>query len=119
MQQHREAALHVGGAEPAQDFDARAAGRVAVRGHGVEVAAEHDARVPVPDAVRAIDVVRDPLDLETGRALAQPRFDVIRERAFGAADRRDRAEFLGERQEISHRGPVRRRRRARAGSRSA
>ena len=44
-EQHREAALHVGGAEPVQHVAVAARHLVAVGGHGVEVAAEHDPAV--------------------------------------------------------------------------
>ena len=49
------------------------------------------------------DVVREPLDLERTRVLVQPLLDEVGERAFGAADRRDRAELLGEVEQLRHR----------------
>ena len=56
-----------------------------------------------PSSVRATTLCADALDVERRRALAQPRLDEVGERGFVAAHRRDRAELLGEREQIGSR----------------
>ena len=55
-----------------------------------------------PCSVRATTLCADALDLELGARRAQPRLDEVGERGFVAAHRRDRAELLGEREQIGH-----------------
>ncbi len=91
LQQHREPALHVGGAETVHRVAVPAGRRVAIRGHGVEVAAEHDPFRRA--AVRARDHIgAEPRDFEVRGAIAQRCLDDVGQRGFVAAHRRHRAE---------------------------
>ena len=71
----------------------------AVRGHGVEVAAEQDA--PVAAELRAHhDVVRHAVDGERRRALAQARLDQVGELGLVVALRRHRDQRGGEAEQV-------------------
>ena len=98
-QENGETAFHVGGSEAVEHVTVAAGRGVAVRGDGVEMAAEHDPLRPAELGARH-HVGPDALDLQRSPALAQARLDHVGERGFGAAHRRDLAERLGQREEI-------------------
>ena len=98
-EKHREAALHVRGAEAVQRVRFPARGLVAVRGNGVEVAGEHDPAVAAELGPRD-DVVAEAFDRELRRALPQAALDQVGDLGLVVTHRRDRTELLGQVEQI-------------------
>ena len=98
-EQHGEAALHVGGAQPVQDVAVDPRHLVAVGRHGVEVATEHDPAVASELGARD-DAGADRVDRERRRARPQPLLDDLRQLGFVVALRRHRDERGGEPEQV-------------------